>query len=269
MSLRSASTICVFRGGATGSEVLMTQRGSSARFMAGAWVFPGGVVEELDGGERAIAAMGGSIGDEARPWIAAALRELVEEVQVWVTTEPLILDEPEGWLRDEAVFAAAVERDLHLDAGRVAYFANWITPTMVPVRFNTRFFAVEVPPGTRAFPEPGELDAVAWVTPRDALAKGRLGEWVVPFPTMKTLEFLAGFDTVADLIDYARNLPAVPTIQPRMRVGADGALEVVLPGEAGFDDLEDVPPDPAVLAHAARAAAAKGTAVPEVGGDES
>jgi len=269
MSLRSASTICVFRGAETGSEVLMARRGSSARFMAGAWVFPGGVVDEVDDGERSVAALGGSIGDEERPWIAAALRELVEEVQVWVTTEPVILDQPEGWLRDEAVFAAAIERGLHFDAGRVAYFANWITPTMVPVRFNTRFFAVEVAPGTRAFPEPGELDAVAWVTPHEALARGRTGEWLVPFPTVKTLEFLAGFDTVADLIDYARSLPAVPPIQPRMRVVADGALEVVLPGEPGFDDLEDVPPDPAALAHAARAAAAKGTAVPEVGGDAS
>ena len=268
MSLRPAATICVFRRGAAGSEVLMVQRGRGARFMAGAWVFPGGVVDDVDGGARAVAAMGGSIGDEARPWIAAALRELVEEVQVWVTAEPVMLEQPEAWLRDEAVFDAAIDRGLHFDADRVAYFANWITPTMVPVRFDTRFFAVEVVPGTRAFPEPGELDAVAWVTPRNALARGRSGEWVVPFPTMKTLEFLAGFDTVADLIAHAKNLPTVPAIQPRMRVGADGALEVVLPGEPGFDDLEDVPPDPAALAQAAQAAAAKGTAVPEVGGDE-
>lgn len=246
----------------------MAQRGSGARFMAGAWVFPGGVVDEVDGGGQAVAAMGGSTGGEARPWIAAALRELVEEVQVWITAKPPILDQPEEWLRDEAVFAAAIERGLHFDADRVAYFANWITPTMVPVRFDTRFFAVEVAPGTRAFPEPGELDAVAWVTPHEALAKGRCGEWVVPFPTVKTLEFLAGFDAVADLITHARNLPAVPAIQPRMRVGTDGALEVVLPGESGFDELEDVAPDPAALARAAEAAAAKGAPVPEVGGDE-
>ena len=268
MSLRPASTICVFRGGSTGSEVLMAQRGSGARFMAGAWVFPGGVVDEVDRGEQAVAAMGGSAGDEVRPWIAAALRELVEEAQVWVTAEPPLLDQPEEWLRDEAVFAAAIDRGLLFDANRVVYFANWITPTMVPVRVDTRFFAVEVAPGTRAFPEPGELDAVAWVTPHDALARGRSGEWVVPFPTMKTLEFLAGFDRVADLIAHARSLPAVPAIQPRMRVGADGGLEVVLPDEPGFDELEDVPPDPAALARAAQAAAAKGTSLPEVGGDE-
>jgi len=170
---------------------LMAQRGSGARFMAGAWVFPGGVVDEIDAGDRAAAALAGSVGDEHRPWVAAALRELVEEAQVWVTAEPVILDEPDTWLRDEAVFEAAIERGLHFDTDRVAYFANWITPTMVPLRFDTRFFAVEVGSDTRAFAEPGELDAVAWVTPHDALAKGRSGEWVVPFPTMKTLEFLA------------------------------------------------------------------------------
>jgi hypothetical protein len=237
--------------------------------MAGAWVFPGGVVDQVDGGERAVAAMSGSIDDEVRPWIAAAVRELVEEVQVWVTAEPVILEQPEEWLRDEAVFDAAIERGLRFDADRLVYFANWITPTMVPVRFDTRFFAVEVAPGTGAFPEPSELDAAAWVTPIDALARGRSGEWVVPFPTMKTLEFLAGFDTVAELIAHARGLPMVPAIQPRMRVGADGALEVVLPGEAGFDALEDLPPDPAALARAAQAAAARGAAMSEVGGDAS
>jgi len=241
----------------------MAQRGSGARFMAGAWVFPGGVVDEIDAGDRAAAALAGSVGDEHRPWVAAALRELVEEAQVWVTAEPVILDEPDTWLRDEAVFEAAIERGLHFDTDRVAYFANWITPTMVPLRFDTRFFAVEVGSDTRAFAEPGELDAVAWVTPHDALAKGRSGEWVVPFPTMKTLEFLGSFDTIGDLIAHARNLLEVPAIQPRMRVAADGALEVVLPGEPGFDELEDVAPDPAALARAAQAAAAKGEPVPE------
>ena len=264
MSLRPAATVCVFRDGVDGSEVLMAQRGKGARFMAGAWVFPGGVVDEADGGERAATAVVGSVSDELRPWVAAALRELVEEAQVWVTTEPVVLAAPEPWLRDEAVFAAAIERGRHFDADRVAYFANWITPTMVPVRFDTRFFAAHVDPGSRAFPEPGELDAVAWVTPHDAMAKGRSGEWTVPFPTMKTLEFLEGFASVDELMAHARSLSAVPAIQPRMRVAPDGALEVVLPGEPGFDELEDAPPDPDALARAAQAAAAKGTPVPEV-----
>jgi hypothetical protein len=53
-----------------------------------------------------------------------------------------------------------------------------------------------------------------------------------------------------------------------MRVAADGALEVVLPGDPQYDALEDAPADPAALGQAARAAAAGGTSVPEVGGNE-
>ena len=43
---RPASTICVFRDGPVGAEVLMVRRGETARFMGGAWVFPGGTVEQ-------------------------------------------------------------------------------------------------------------------------------------------------------------------------------------------------------------------------------
>ena len=69
----------------------MAQRGLGARFMGGAWVFPGGVVDADDGGSAAHAAMAGC--DEAHDlaWRAAALRELVEEAGVWLSAEPFTL----------------------------------------------------------------------------------------------------------------------------------------------------------------------------------
>jgi hypothetical protein len=56
----------------------------------------------------------------------------------------------------------------------------------------------------------------------------------------------------------------VVSVQPRMRVADDGSLEVVIPSDPGFDDLEDVAPDPEALAGAARAAAKKGRPIAEV-----
>jgi 8-oxo-dGTP pyrophosphatase MutT (NUDIX family) len=45
---RQAATVIVLRGGAETLEVLLVRRNPAARFMGGAWVFPGGAV---DGGE--------------------------------------------------------------------------------------------------------------------------------------------------------------------------------------------------------------------------
>lgn len=66
---RVAATVIVVRGGDEALEVLLVQRTPHARFMAGAWVFPGGAVGEEDG-EGA---------DAVR---AAAVRELREEAGI-------------------------------------------------------------------------------------------------------------------------------------------------------------------------------------------
>jgi 8-oxo-dGTP pyrophosphatase MutT (NUDIX family) len=66
---RLAATVILLRGGVDTLEVLLAQRNPKARFMAGAWVFPGGAVNPGDG-----------VGDDALR--AAAIRELHEEAGV-------------------------------------------------------------------------------------------------------------------------------------------------------------------------------------------
>jgi 8-oxo-dGTP pyrophosphatase MutT (NUDIX family) len=66
---RLAATVLLLRGGADRLEVLLAKRTPAARFMGGAWVFPGGSVAAEDGhGPAALR--------------AAAVRELAEEVGV-------------------------------------------------------------------------------------------------------------------------------------------------------------------------------------------
>jgi len=51
---RQAATVIVLRGGDRTLEVLLGQRNPAARFMGGAWVFPGGAVDADEGeGDRA------------------------------------------------------------------------------------------------------------------------------------------------------------------------------------------------------------------------
>lgn len=66
---RPASTVLLTRPGARGLEVLLVQRDPAARFMASAWVFPGGAVDPDEGA-----------GEDAHR--RAAVRELQEEAGV-------------------------------------------------------------------------------------------------------------------------------------------------------------------------------------------
>ncbi len=66
---RLAATVILLRGGEDALEVLLAQRNPEARFMGGAWVFPGGGVSPEDGD-----------GEAGRK--AAAIRELSEETGV-------------------------------------------------------------------------------------------------------------------------------------------------------------------------------------------
>jgi 8-oxo-dGTP pyrophosphatase MutT (NUDIX family) len=66
---RLAATVILLRGGSETIEVLLVKRTPQARFMGGAWVFPGGAVDRDEGQ-----------GDSALR--AAAIRELAEEADV-------------------------------------------------------------------------------------------------------------------------------------------------------------------------------------------
>ena len=66
---RPAATVIVLRGGAETLEVLLVKRNPEARFMGGAWVFPGGAVDRAEGA-----------GDAALR--AAGVRELQEEAGI-------------------------------------------------------------------------------------------------------------------------------------------------------------------------------------------
>src|SRR5947209_20166454 len=66
---RLAATVMLVRGGSDRLEVLLVQRNPEARFMGGAWVFPGGAVDPGEGeGDRALR--------------TAAIREVAEEAGV-------------------------------------------------------------------------------------------------------------------------------------------------------------------------------------------
>ncbi len=209
----------------------------TARFMPGVWVFPGGAVDAED--ENAPSSFGGN-----RPgseWRVAALRELIEETGLWLTSKgsrsaPLT----------ENAFAVVEASEFVLDPDSLIYFSNWITPAVFPIRFDTQFFLAVVDHDSEARIDGYELIDMEWIAPLDALHKEETGEWGVAFPTRKTLELLASEPNVSALTGKLRAIDAVPPIEPRLYVGEDKA-EILLPDDAGFDEAGSAQSDPTIL----------------------
>jgi 8-oxo-dGTP pyrophosphatase MutT (NUDIX family) len=82
---RPAATVIVLRGGAQRLEVLLVKRNPAARFMGGAWVFPGGAVDRTEGeGDGALRAAGVRELEEEAGIILAGPHELVPFSR-WIT----------------------------------------------------------------------------------------------------------------------------------------------------------------------------------------
>lgn len=250
MDLRKASTVCVVRE-RNGVEVLMVRRPLTARFMPGVWVFPGGAVDPEDA--AAPVSFGGNhAGSE---WKVAALRELIEETGLWLTTsgtesEPLV----------DSAFSVVESSNFTLDQSRLIYFSNWITPAVFPIRFDTRFFLAEVDGEAEAEVDGNELIDLGWVTPAEALRRERVDEWAIAFPTRRTLELLASEPSVTALVAQLGNIGEVPPVEPRLYVGKDEA-QILMPDDEGFEEAGPAQGDPTILARLS-AVVAEGGAVP-------
>jgi 8-oxo-dGTP pyrophosphatase MutT (NUDIX family) len=217
----------------------MVRRASASEFVGGAYVFPGGALDEEDGSDLAGRAVAGVDDAEMLPWVAAAVRETAEESGV------LLLSSPQGdadlvGLHGMDLFRAVVEAGTTFDGGGLAYLSNWVTPVSEPRRFDTRFFLAEVPAGTEARPDEHEITDAVWIRPHQALKRARQREWFMLPPTILTLRTLDRFDTPEEAVEFARAQTQVPRIEPMIVVGDDGQIRLLMPGQGGYDGPQPV-----------------------------
>ena len=215
---RPASTVIVLHDGPDGLEVLLGRRPTAQAF-GGAWVFPGGSVDADDHDPD----LTGFSGDDAG-WRAAALREVAEEVGIFLTdpavSSPRVLD-------GRAVHEHVRGSGACWLPDRLSYLSNWVTPEGLPKRFDTRFY-LAVLNGEKLGPISDELELVEWMAPRDALSRHENDEIELILPTVAHLRMLARFDTAADADQFARSQRHVEAIQPRI-VRRDGKIDIEIP----------------------------------------
>jgi 8-oxo-dGTP pyrophosphatase MutT (NUDIX family) len=270
--IRPAATVMLVRdaanpeSGGSALEVLMVRRNLQSDFVGGAYVFPGGAVDPLDGGPEAEALSQGRADVEASIllgiesgglayWVAA-LRETFEEAGLLLATRPAGPPLLAGDEEEEARFVAeralvnkgsrrfldlCRDEKLQLLVGDVHYFAHWITPRGAPRRYDTRFFVAAAPLGQQAAHDAGETIADTWISPRRALEGHRKGVFELIFPTIRNLQAISRFATSAELLEAAEKASrSVPTIEPRVIADGDGVgngVRIVLPGDEGYDDV--------------------------------
>ena len=204
--------------------------------MPGVWVFPGGVVDAED----AVYARDHGY-EDSLDWEVAALRELAEETGVWVTKEAT-LSFPVG----DDVLASVASSPHEFGVERLVYFSNWITPSVFPIRFDTRFYLAVAPGDVVATFNEDELIGVDWANPHEILERDRVGEWDVAFPTRKTLELLGAASSAGSLVDMLVSLAPIPPIEPRLHVGEDDA-KILMPDDPDFDAAGPSQSDPTIL----------------------
>src|SRR5437868_974446 len=73
-------------------------------------------------------------------------------------------------------------------------------PDFLPVRFDARFFSVAAPRGLEPRPNLAEVDGAWWMAPADVLVGQREGSASLMWPTLKTMEALAGCASVQDAL---------------------------------------------------------------------
>jgi 8-oxo-dGTP pyrophosphatase MutT (NUDIX family) len=102
----------------------------------------------------------------------------------------------------EAAKAAALrevfeETGIHI-AGELVPTSRWVTPAALPKRFDTWFFLAAVPRDVQITLQEEEAVDSIWISPKEALARGRAFPMV--FPTIKNLEAIADATSVQQLI---------------------------------------------------------------------
>jgi len=113
----------------------------------------------------------------------------------------------------------------------VAY-SRWITPELIAIRFDTRFFVARAPAGVRPRVDGEECIDLRWTTPRAALDAYARDELAFVLPTLRHLEELSAFATVDALLEHAGGREIV-AILPRVVLDGD-ERRVLLPGEPGY-----------------------------------
>ena len=243
---RPAATVLLLRDTADGIEVLMTRRSMTASFAPGAYVFPGGGIDAADAAAHGQSTRRTTQSDLHLTQAIAAIRESFEELGVLLarhadgshvnTADIAALDR-------KAPFAAQCRaRGLTLAGDEVFVLAHWVTDRDLPRRFDVPFLVARMPEGQEPVADETEQFEPEWIRPADALARHAAGNFFIIFPTIRTLQRLDAYTSVAAVLQACAAEHPLWTSCPRAGLLA-GSVARYMEHEAPYGELTLTCPD--------------------------
>jgi len=251
-ALKPSSTVLMIRDGEAGLEVFMVKRNHAIDFASGAMVFPGGKLADGDSDPVLMGrhARPGSFDPQLTPFAFGAIREAFEESGLLLARqkgsgkllsaeqveklghwrEPL--NRGEKTLRD---LAEAENLDYALDA--LVPFAHWITPEVMPKRFDTWFFLARTPEDQIGAHDGSESVESEWLGAQAALDAWETKQRVIVFATRMQLVKLARSKTVDEALKASASDPIVDVMPVLDKVSFDEP-HLRIPAEAGYGVTE-------------------------------
>ena len=253
----ASATVILVTASARGSyRTFLMRRHRGQAFKGGAYVFPGGRLDEQDCDPRLASCTRALSAAEARQRLQepelpddmalglffAAVRETFEEAGVLFASDRsgrlVSFSEGETAGRFAAYRLQLHEKTISLNeiASRekilfaldlMTPYAHWITPEIERKRFSTRFLLAIHPEGQLPFHDTIEMTKSLWISPAEALEQHRAGEILLMPPTLKTLEELNAFQSVDELFARAASRKIRPILPEAFRF--DGGFGVKLP----------------------------------------
>jgi len=231
-------------------QVLMVKRHYEIDFASGALVFPGGKAHEEDFDLAWADWTDSDVSGEEQAARVSAVREAFEESGILLARPrsargagaSLVGQDVAEALapmrgavdRREASFLELMKaHDLVLALDALVHFGHWITPTMMPKRFDTHFYLAATPPGQIAEQDGRETTEAVWLGPQHALDLEQAGEATIIFPTRMNLGKLAETDTTEAALSRFASEPVI-TILPQVDQDEDGSPCIRIPEEAGY-----------------------------------
>ena len=230
--LQDAAMLVLLRdlpGAGTKPEVLLVKRRSDRGFDAGAYSFPGGVLEPIDCLPAALALSPGVTAEEASLrmpdvasssralgfWIAA-LRQTFAEADfllsrygdgtLWKPSANdlrVLVWQRRAWQKGDTNFPNMMhELERWLATDLLVYFAHGVSPETSSPRFSTRCFLTRVPSDIEALPETSLAVEQLWLTAEEALQRHANGDLQITDIAAKILRLLEPFHTAESAMSH-------------------------------------------------------------------
>ena len=139
--------------------------------------------------------------------------------------------------KNASMFKFAKDENITFSTNDLIPFAHWVTPEMMPKRFDTRFYIAKAPDGHEGLHDGTESVDSIWINPKDALDDCYERKRNIIFPTRLNLEKLSKSQSVDEAISNAKK-DNIITVTPTIERDKSGSF-LTIPKDAGYGEIKE------------------------------